>query len=127
MKEKYLVYYQHDSNPNVRRSCIIYATSGRDAVDRFYNIYNPRLYTAFGSGKLKDECKKEKKKMDLTKKITVSLTEDDIKEIVAHVVGCEISKDITKDNVELVYCVNTRGTGCNIQYDGCLKECKVKC
>ena len=190
MIERYIVYYQNDFDPLIRRSCIVDAVDGRHAIDRFYDIYNMNIYTAIGSGKLKDNMEKKEEdqsmteritylvtylehgktktckvtgrdasvvagfmnchhpcattlsveplstntnkkgetKMDLTKKITVNLTEDDIKEIIAEYVRKNAGMTAVKaENVEFVYGVNTRGTGCNIQYDGCLKECKVKC
>jgi cytochrome c oxidase assembly protein Cox11 len=76
----------------------------------------------------KNTNKKEEKKVDLTKKITVTLTEDDIKELVAEYVKNNANlKEVTAENVEMVYGVKYSGPQMDRVEHGYLIECKVKC
>ena len=74
------------------------------------------------------ECKvKEEKKVDLTKKITITLNEDDIKEIIAEYAnGFTGLGHVTKDNVELEYRVVETGPLHDPYRKPCLKECRIK-
>ena len=71
--------------------------------------------------------KKEEKKVDLTKKMTISLTEDDVKEMVAGYIRRNTSMTTVKaENVELVYGVKYSGPQMDRVEHGYLKECIVK-
>lgn len=123
---KYEVFYQYDPEPGSRLKYLVQATSHRAAIDHFYDLHNPDFYTAIGTHRLRD--KREEKKVDLTKKITVTLTEDDIKEIVAEYVKEHTCiSGVTAENVELVYGVKYSGPQMDRVEHGYLKECKVKC
>jgi hypothetical protein len=113
---------------------MVYATSEYDARILFYKgqPYSQivDIRKVYGGSKYVEDNmdKKEEKKMDLTKKITVTLTEDDIKEIVAEYVARELCRKVPKkDDIELVYGVKYSGPQMDREEHGYLIECRVKC
>lgn len=122
---KYLVKYRFDPDPIFEYSCTILATSVGAAKNHFYKTHTVSYYTILNVYEYIDD--KEKKKMDLTKKITVSLTEDDVKEIVADYIRRNSGMTaVTAENVEMVYGVKYSGPQMDRVEHGYLMECKIK-
>lgn len=62
--------------------------------------------------------------MNITKKITISLSESDVKEIVADYIVQQGFK-ATPDDVELIVKNEWRGYGMGEHQEPCFRECKV--
>lgn len=123
-----IIYHYNDGHPWRKYSYLTRAVSKEKAVKDFRDWNTHGIIDKVIN--LSERCRKykEEKKMDLTKKITVELTEDDIKEIVAEYVKNNANiKGVTAENVELVYGVKYSGPQMDRVEHGYLKECRVKC
>ena len=125
MKTKtYLIHYNTYIEPKYIRSVVITAPSRDNAIKHFERVYRDGIIRDIS------EYSKErgKRRMDLDKKITVTLDENDIKEIIAEYVMKNSSiRNIDAKNVEMVYGVKYSGPPMDRVDHGYLKECVVKC
>lgn len=121
---EYRIDYHCVTSPTVLRSHYVNATSKIQAI-RVFEYHKPNSIVRCVT-KL-DKKKVEEKIMELKGKISVELTEDDIKEIIAEYAnGFTGFGNVTKDNVEFEYGTVEVGTQMCPETKTVLKKCKIR-
>lgn len=129
MKEAYVykIEYSYVLDKKVKHIFYVNASS-RDAAIALFRESKPNCLINHISIVRGCSVKKEEKKVvDLHKKVTIDLTEDDIKEIIAEYAN-EFTGfgKVTKDNVEMEYHVVETGPQHDSYRRPCLKKCVIK-
>lgn len=126
---KYVVYWYNHLGDNFIRRSVVEAKNMIDAGKHLTNIHREATIVDI-MRKPEGEVIKEEKKMsiDLTKKMSITLNEDDIKEIIADYVSQQVwcGSKITKENVKFEYGVSEFGTQREPDWSPYIKECVIK-
>lgn len=126
---KYVVYWYDHLCDNFIRQSVVEAKNMIDAGKHLTNIHRKATIVDI-MRKPEGEVIKEEKKMgiDLTNKMSITLNEDDIKEIIAEYVSQQVwcGSKITKENVQLIYENKEVGSQMDPYKKPCLKECVIK-
>lgn len=126
---KYVVYWYDHLGDNFIRRSVVEAKNMIDAGKHLTNIHREATIVDI-MRKPEGEVIKEDKKMsiDLTKKMSITLNEDDIKEIIADYVSQQICDKtrLTKENVSFEYGVREFGTQREPDRRPYIKECVIR-
>lgn len=126
---KYVVYWYDRLGDNFIRRSVVEAKNMFDAGKRLTNIHREATIVDI-MWKPEGEVIKEEKKMsiDLTKKMSITLNEDDIKEIIAEYAKNQFGEKtgLTKENVSFEYDMKEFGTQREPDKRPYIKECVIK-